>query len=78
VPKFHGRREAYTEIGIRRLKCTRCGARADFQWSACANNNYHLPVCRGCDIELNKLTLEFMNIPNAAELLDSYRRKYEQ
>ena len=70
---FSGRRRPYTDAGIRRLRCTRCGAKATRQWSACANGNRHTPLCDRCDVELNELALRFMRLARAEELLAGYR-----
>jgi hypothetical protein len=69
---FHGRRKLYTAIGIKRLKCARCGQKAIHQWSVCANDSRQLPICLDCDIALNRLALEFMRIPNVDELMAAY------
>ncbi len=58
------RTKPYTELGIRRLKCCRCGDKASTQWQVCALGNEWQPVCAFCDIELNKLVLEFMRFPD--------------
>jgi len=59
-PRLAGRRKPYTEIGIRRMKCVRCGEPAVHQWSACADGNLWRPICRDCDILLNRIALMFM------------------
>lgn len=56
------RTKPYTEIGIKRLKCTRCGDPAEEQWKACADGQWR-PVCVPCDVDLNELVLTFMAIP---------------
>lgn len=57
---LHGRREAYTNIGIRRLPCFRCGKPAFYQWQICSDGNTYRPICPDCDLELNAWVLEFM------------------
>ena len=49
------RKKPYTEIGIRRIPCKRCGNPSNYQWQICANKNYYLGVCNNCDTELNDL-----------------------
>jgi hypothetical protein len=66
-----GRRTPYTEIGIRRCRCVRCGNPARFQWNACADGRYR-PVCADCDILLNAEVLAFMRDPDAAEKMRRY------
>ncbi len=67
-----GRRQPYTERGISRIPCSRCGERSSYQWQVCANDNRYLGVCTPCDIELNRMALEFMRVPNAGKLLSAY------
>lgn len=69
---FTGRRKPYTERGIRRVPCSRCGRPSEHQWSACANGNRYVGICGPCDVALNRLALEFMGIPDAELLLAAY------
>jgi hypothetical protein len=69
------RRRPYTEIGIRRVPCVRCGAPSVHQWNACALGGQYFGVCTDCDIALNKLVLEFMRMPDAYRLLSEYERR---
>lgn len=69
---YLGRKQPYTEIGITRLSCQRCGGKAEHQWQVCANDNRYLPICIDCDIELNRLALEFMKMPNVEQLMMKY------
>ena len=70
--KLHGRKTPYTEIGIKRIPCFRCGKPAAFQWQVCADNRLYRPICADCDIELNRLVLEWMNYPNVEIVLSLY------
>lgn len=70
--KLHGRKKPYTEIGIERLPCFRCGEPAYHQWQVCADNNTFRPLCINCDIELNELVLDFMGFEDAEEKLITY------
>lgn len=72
---FAGRRKPYTVIGIGRIPCARCGAPSLHQWTICANGNRYLGVCLDCDIDLNRVALEFMRVPNADVLLAAYIEK---
>lgn len=67
-----GRKRPYTEIGIRRIPCSRCGKPSAFQWQVCANGRSYVGVCAECDIALNALVLEFMKIPGRRELMRNY------
>lgn len=66
------RREPYTAIGIRRLRCVRCGGQAVHQWQVCADGNNRRPLCLDCDIALNKLVLEWARDPRAHEKVARY------
>jgi hypothetical protein len=70
---FTGRRKPYTEIGIKRIPCRRCGKPSKYQWQCCANDNRWFGLCSECDIELNRfLLIDFFNLPNGAALLAKY------
>lgn len=70
-----GRRKPYTERGIGRIPCSRCGAPSQTQWQVCANGNRYLGCCLACDIDLNRIALEFMRVPDADELLAAYAER---
>lgn len=72
---FSGRRKPYTQIGIGRVPCVRCGRPSTQQWQICANGNRYLGICTDCDIKLNALALRFMNVKNRRTLLRRYRAK---
>ena len=72
-----GRKKPYTREGIKRLKCVRCGDRAYSTFSICADGNVLRPLCKRCDILLNKIALEFMRDPNAESKMRAYRKKVE-
>jgi hypothetical protein len=69
----HGRRKPYTEIGIRRIPCFRCGKPSSQQWQVCSDDNLYRGVCTECDIALNELVLRFMGFPDWEERLARYR-----
>lgn len=70
----YGRKKPYTEIGISRLPCFRCGEKARFQWQVCADNRLYRPICEDCDIELNKMVLRWMGDPDAESKIEAYER----
>lgn len=72
-----GRRKPYTQIGIGRLKCFRCGAKPDQQWQICSDNRLYRPICTPCDIELNEMVLRFMGFPDVDEKMKAYRERLE-
>lgn len=67
------RAHPYTENGIRRVGCIRCGAPAAYQWNICADGNHYRPICGRCDVELNAVVLVFMGHPNVDGLIRDYR-----
>lgn len=67
------RLKPYTEIGIRRLKCFRCGAPAETQWNICADGNVYRPLCLQCDAGVNELVLRFMRDPDWKPKILRYR-----
>ena len=67
------RKTPYTEIGIKRLRCFRCGEKAKYQWQICSDGNTYRPLCAKCDIELNELVLKFMGFSDATEKLKKYK-----
>jgi hypothetical protein len=66
------RKQPYTERGVRRLPCIRCGTPASFQWQICSDGNNFRPLCTGCDISLNRMVLDWMKHPDAVALGDRY------
>ena len=52
--------------------CVRCGKPGKEVFYICADGNVHRAVCVACDIELNALVLDFMQIPDAAQKMVCY------
>ena len=73
--KRHGRKKPYTEIGVRRLPCSRCGQPASRQWNVCADGNLYRPLCVACDFKLNKMVLKWMNDPDFKAKAKKYKYK---
>lgn len=73
--KLHGRKNPYTESGVRRLPCSRCGQPAMFQWNACADGNLWRPLCLDCDVAINELVLQWMGIPDADAKIEAYKKR---
>ena len=67
------RKNPYTQIGIRRLKCFRCGKKAVEQWQICSDGNTYRPICLECDIALNEMVLKWMGFPNWKEKIEKYK-----
>lgn len=72
-----GRKQPYTDKGIKQVKCVRCGKQAMFQWNICSDNNLHRPICRECDIELNEMVLKWMNFPDWEDKMKIYRKRLD-
>jgi len=57
------RTKPYTEVGLKRKRCERCGEQATEQWnvrSCTAGVNWgYLPLCSWCDKLLNDMVLGF-------------------
>lgn len=70
-----GKREPYTERGLRRVPCERCGKPSEYQWNVCATGGKYFGMCGECDMLLNKLTLKFFNIKNTEAMLLRYVKR---
>ena len=73
---LHGRRQPYSEKGIRRLPCVKCGLPAHQQWQICSDDNLYRPICLDCDIALNALVLEWIGFPDWQEKLQRYKESW--
>lgn len=71
----HGRVRPYTDAGIRRIPCYRCGRKARFQWQVCSDGRLFRPLCTDCDIALNELVLSWMGCPEMAAKMAAYRQR---
>lgn len=71
------RTKPYTDVGVRRLKCSRssCQNKGFFQWQACADGRVYRPVCVSCDIAVNELVLAFFEDPSATAKMAAYRER---
>lgn len=67
------RKKPYTEIGISRIPCKRCGKPSTQQWQVCALDNMFMGICTKCDIALNEIVLIFFNIKNRQRIIKKYR-----
>lgn len=67
----------YTYRGIARVPCRRCGAASSQQWQVCADFGGYRAICWPCDVEMNRLVLEFMRFPNAGAMIEAYRKRME-
>lgn len=69
------RKTPYTSLGIARLTCIRCDNQATSQWQVCADGNTFRPLCTSCDIELNRMVLNWMKHPNADKAIEQYEQR---
>ena len=69
---YRMRRKPYTEKGIKRVPCLRCGQPSTQQWQICALDNKWAGVCKSCDIALNSLVLRFFRIKHRADIIAKY------
>lgn len=68
------RRTPYTEIGIRRVPCFRCGRSPSYaSWTICADGNGYRPMCKECDVALNELVLRWAGDPEVDRKMRAYR-----
>lgn len=74
IPTVNNRRRPYSEIGIRRIPCARCGQPSAFQWNICADGNRYRGLCAPCDVALNALVLSFIRDPEARAKIARYAR----
>ena len=70
---MQGRSKPYTEIGIRRMKCVRCGKPARFQWQICADDRIYRPICAMCDVKLNRMVMEWAGFSDVGAKMARYR-----
>ncbi len=69
------RKKPYTQIGISRIPCKRCGEPSVEQWQICADGNQYRGLCVKCDIALNELVLRFFRFANWRRMVVAYRVK---
>lgn len=75
---MRARATPYTQRGIKRVPCRRCGAPSSQQWQICADFSSYRAVCLDCDIEMNRLVLEFMRFPDVGRTIEEYRQRLAQ
>lgn len=52
--------------------CVRCGEPATEEFSICADGNVPRRVCPACDIAINAMVMDFMQLPDAAQKMVIY------
>ena len=71
-----GRKKPYTNRGIERIPCFRCGAPGYHQWQVCSDRRLYRVLCSPCDIALNKLVLRWMGFKDWVAKLAAYRKAW--
>lgn len=68
------RTKPYTKAGIVRLKCCvkDCKQRAFTQWQICADGRIYRPVCVDHDVQINRIVLELMGVPDIEARMAAY------
>lgn len=69
------RSQPYTAAGLLRRPCAHCGELASQQWSLrpCAiGRTGWYPLCVDCDVKLNAIVMEFLNVPDREARLAAY------
>ena len=68
----------YTNIGIKRMKCFKCGEKAAAQWQICSDSNQYRPVCLKCEFELNELVLKWAGFDDWEDKLNKYKHRINE
>lgn len=72
-----GRKQPYTQIGISRIPCIKCGKPSRTQFQICADDRLYRPFCTEHDIELNEMVLRWVWGDAREDDLKRYREKME-
>lgn len=71
-----GRTKPYTDIGIRRMPCSRsCGRKSRCQWQICADKRLFRTLCAECDVELNAMVMRWVWGDTREADIQAYRDK---
>lgn len=73
--KHRPRTKPYTALGIARAECVRCGEPAFHQWQVCADRRYFRALCLDCDIDLNRMVLQWANDPDWEVKCERYEKE---
>lgn len=73
MPRF----TPYTEAGIKRVPCARCGKPSHAQWNVCADKvgarTQYRGLCLDCDIGLNVVAMRYVFGKSREADIDRYR-----
>lgn len=69
------RRQPYSEKGISRVPCAKCGKPSRYQWTICADWSQYRGLCAEHDIEANELLMRWVWGDTREDDLRRYREK---
>jgi NAD-dependent SIR2 family protein deacetylase len=55
-------------------RCARCGRKAKYEWSICADGNKPRPICAKCDVELNTMVMRWAFGASREADIKAYRK----
>lgn len=67
------RRTPYTDKGILRIPCMRCGRPSCYNWNVCALGKGYFGICVECDALLNEVVIRFFKIKGWKKIMKEYR-----
>ena len=71
---MHGRRKPYTNKGIERIPCIRCGKPSFHQWQICSDGRLFRPLCSVCDVKLNVMVLRWIGFKDWRKKIAAYKK----
>lgn len=72
-------RGIYSKEEIKEELCSRagCGRQAHATWAGCADGNVMRPLCPECDVELNKMAMEWWGDPDWESKIVAYANEVQ-
>jgi hypothetical protein len=71
---MHGRKKPYTDRGIERVPCVRCGRPSFHQWQICSDGRLFRPLCSKCDVALNTMVLRWVGFKDWRKRIRAYKQ----
>lgn len=70
----------YTADEVKEVLCSRsgCGRMGHATWAGCADDNIKRPLCPECDIDLNRLAMEWWGDPDWERKIVEYANQVEE
>ena len=69
------KRQAIPLEKLVKMACHCCGARARYQWNACADGNIWRPLCPRCDVAVNIAILRVLHPKRWRSKVRAYARR---